>query len=58
MSNKAKAAEQKPVRHDPFQHVGDPHWGKGGRYVVDKTTGQRVPDAPPADNAPTETAEE
>lgn len=34
---------------DPFAHIGDPHWGKGGRYVVDPATGKRVPaDPPPA----------
>ena len=26
---------------DPFTHVGDPHWGQGGRYIV--VDGQRVP---------------
>lgn len=34
----AKAAESAP---DPFAHVGDPHWGQGGRYIV--VDGQRVP---------------
>ncbi len=29
-----------------FSHVGDPHWGQGGRYIV--VDGQRVP-APPID---------
>lgn len=33
----------------PFAHTADPHWGRGGRYRIDPTTGQRVPaptDAP------------
>lgn len=29
----------------------DPHWGKGGRYVVNPATGKREP-APPIDEAP------
>lgn len=28
---------------DPFAHVGDPSWGKGGSYVIDPETGARVP---------------
>lgn len=28
---------------DPFAHVGDEHWGKGGRYIVDPATGKREP---------------
>lgn len=27
---------------DPFAHVGDEHWGKGGRYIVG-ADGKRVP---------------
>lgn len=27
---------------DPFAHVGDAHWGKGGRYIVG-ADGNRVP---------------
>lgn len=38
MSNKKQAAE--------FDFTKDPHWGKGGRYVVNPATGQREP-APP-----------
>ncbi len=30
-----------PVASDPFAHVGDQHWGQGGRYIV--VDGQRVP---------------
>lgn len=30
---------------DPFAHIGDPHWGRGGRYVVN-SDGQRVPAIP------------
>ncbi len=27
----------------PGDFTGCPHWGKGGRFVVDPATGQRVP---------------
>lgn len=27
-----------------------PHWGKGGRYIVDPATGQRVPVVETPDN--------
>ena len=29
----------------------DPHWGKGGRYVVNPATGQREPAPPAAEEA-------
>jgi len=28
---------------DRSSYVGDEHWGKGGRYVIDPATGARVP---------------
>lgn len=28
---------------DPFAHVGDSSWGKGGSYIIDPETGARVP---------------
>ena len=31
-----------PVGVDPFAHVGDAHWGIGGRYIVGED-GKRVP---------------
>lgn len=31
-------------------YVGDEHWGKGGRYIVDPATGKRVP--APAEEQP------
>ena len=36
---------------DPFAHVSDEHWGKGGRYVVD-AAGKRAPapEHPPVTN--------
>ena len=41
MSKKPNAPE--PVADPgPFTHIGDTHWGKGGRYVVD-ANGRRVP---------------
>ena len=36
-------AEQPAAVPDPFAHVGDEHWGKGGSYVTDPKTGKRVP---------------
>lgn len=30
----------------------DPWWGKGGRYVVDPQTGQRMPAAPAGEDIP------
>lgn len=30
-------------KKQPGDFTGDPHWGKGGRYVVDVTNGQRIP---------------
>ena len=39
---------------DPFAHVGDEHWGSGGRYIVDGN-GKRVP--APADPATPVTTE-
>lgn len=33
---------------DPFAHVGDPSWGRGGSYVIDPNTGARVPAPNPA----------
>lgn len=38
----AAAAVQEATAPDPFAHVGDEHWGKGGSYVID-STGKRVP---------------
>lgn len=32
-----------PARSDPFAHRGDSHWGRGGRFVIDPKSGQRVP---------------
>lgn len=34
------------MKHDESDFTKDPHWGKGGRYVVNPLTGQREP-APP-----------
>lgn len=42
-------------RHDPFAHLNDPHWGRGGRYTVDPATGRREPvPAEAAEPAPKE----
>lgn len=35
---------------DPFTHIGDEHWGRGGRYVVD-ADGRRVPVIPESEVA-------
>lgn len=53
MSTKRKAGESAGAdqvgQADPFRHVDDKHWGKGGDYVIDPN-GQRVPATPaPAD---------
>ncbi|MCB1908810.1 MAG: hypothetical protein KDH15_15700 [Rhodocyclaceae bacterium] len=40
--------KKKAKPHDPFAHVGDEHWGKGGSYVIDPASGKRVPVEPAA----------
>lgn len=52
MSKKTQAADaarpesaalrQVPQQINPFAHVGDAHWGKGGRFVVG-ADGKREP---------------
>lgn len=37
---------------DPFAHANDPHWGKGGRYIIDPATGQRIPAPPESFDSP------
>ena len=35
---------KKEQDHNPQpDFVGDEHWGKGGRFVVDPKTGKRIP---------------
>ena len=36
-----QAADAQETVSDPFAHVNDEHWGKGGRFIV--VDGQRVP---------------
>lgn len=36
-------AEPLPDPSPPPSHIGDEHWGKGGRYVKDPATGRRAP---------------
>lgn len=40
MSPTASQAANRPA-HEAF--IGDEHWGKGGRYIIDPATGRRVP---------------
>ncbi|HJW23760.1 MAG TPA: hypothetical protein VJ576_02590 [Rhodocyclaceae bacterium] len=39
-SQPAPPAADRPA-HEAF--IGDEHWGKGGRYIIDPATGRRVP---------------
>lgn len=42
---------------DPFRHVGDEHWGKGGDYVIG-ADGRRVPSVPAPAVAPADQPQE
>lgn len=61
MSTKRKAGE--PAGNDlgsqvdPFRHVGDEHWGKGGDYVIG-ADGRRVPSVPAPATAPADQPQE
>ncbi len=61
MSTKRKAGE--PAGNDlagqvdPFRHVGDEHWGKGGDYVIG-ADGRRVPSVPAPAVAPADQSQE
>lgn len=51
----ADPTPQQPAAGAPaFAHIGDEHWGRGGRYVVDPATGrrQRAPETDESDANP------
>lgn len=40
-----------PPEQAPADYVGDEHWGRGGRYIVNPQTGRREPAPADADTA-------